>query len=91
MSKPTPIRFDDLDALKQVVKSDAYGRFGRPIQVTQAMIDAFAEVTGDRQWIHNDVARAKRESPLGTTIAQGFLLVSLLNRLTEDDRDFIVG
>ena len=50
------------------------------IEVTQAMIDAFADVTGDHQWIHVDVERAKRESPFGTTIAHGFLTLSLLTR-----------
>ncbi len=51
------------------------------LQVTQAMIDAFADVTRDRQWIHLDVERAKRESPFGTTIAHGFLTLSLLSHL----------
>jgi acyl dehydratase len=44
------------------------------------MIDEFADVTGDRQWIHVDVERAKRESPFGTTIAHGFLSLSLLSQ-----------
>lgn len=51
------------------------------IEVTQAMIDRFAEVTGDDQWIHVDPERAKKESPYGTTIAHGFLTLSLLTRL----------
>lgn len=46
--------------------------------VTQELIDAFAQITGDRQWIHVDPARAQRESPLGTTIAHGFLTLALL-------------
>jgi acyl dehydratase len=46
------------------------------------MIDAFAQLTGDHQWIHVDVERAKRESPFGTTIAHGFLTLSLLPRLS---------
>jgi acyl dehydratase len=50
-------------------------------EVTQALIDAFAEVTGDRQWIHIDDARARVESPYGTTIAHGFLTLALLSRL----------
>lgn len=48
------------------------------LTVTQALIDAFAEVTGDRQWIHVDPARARRESPFGSTIAHGFLTLALL-------------
>ncbi len=49
--------------------------------VTQAMINAFAQVTQDRQWIHIDPERAQRESPFGTTIAHGFLTLSLLTHL----------
>ena len=48
------------------------------ITVDQSLIDAFAEVTGDKQFIHVDPERAKRESPYGTTVAQGFLTLSLL-------------
>jgi acyl dehydratase len=46
--------------------------------VTQEQIDAFAAVTGDRQWIHVDVARAERESPFGATVAHGFLTLSMV-------------
>jgi len=53
------------------------------ITVTQEMIDAFAEVTGDRQWIHVDVERAERESPFGVPIAHGFLTLSLLSTMIQ--------
>ena len=46
-------------------------------EVTQQMIDGFAEISGDHQWIHTDVERAKTESPFGTTIAHGNLTLSL--------------
>jgi acyl dehydratase len=49
--------------------------------VDQAMIDKFAEATGDHQWIHVDVERAKKEMPGGKTIAHGYLTLSLLPRL----------
>ena len=49
--------------------------------IDQEMIDAFAEATGDRQWIHVDTERAAREMPGGKTIAHGYLLLSLLPRL----------
>jgi len=52
------------------------------LAVTQDLLDGFAEVTGDDQWIHTDPQRAKRESPFGTTIAHGFLTLSLLPKLT---------
>jgi len=48
------------------------------VTVDQAMIDKFADATGDHQWIHVDVERAKREMPGGKTIAHGFLTLSLL-------------
>jgi acyl dehydratase len=51
------------------------------ITVDQAMIDKFAEATGDHQWIHVDVERARREMPGGQTIAHGYLTLSLVPRL----------
>jgi acyl dehydratase len=45
--------------------------------VTQERVDQFAVATGDRQWIHCEPERARRESPYGTTIAHGFLTLSL--------------
>ncbi len=53
------------------------------VLVDQQMIDAFAAATGDHQWIHVDVERAKREMPGGKTIAHGYLTLSLLPRLGE--------
>jgi acyl dehydratase len=51
------------------------------VEITQDRIDQFADATGDHQWIHTDVERAKRESPYGTTIAHGFLTLSMLSYL----------
>jgi acyl dehydratase len=51
------------------------------IAISQDRIQAFAEVTGDHQWIHLDSERAKRESPYGSTIAHGFLTLSLISQL----------
>ncbi|MBS0643454.1 MAG: MaoC family dehydratase [Acetobacteraceae bacterium] len=51
------------------------------VTVDQAMINAFADATGDHQWIHVDIERAKKEMPNGQTIAHGFLTLSLLPRL----------
>jgi acyl dehydratase len=52
--------------------------------VEQSRIDAFADATGDHQWIHQDVERAKTESPFGQTIAHGFLTLSLLSHLSQE-------
>lgn len=51
------------------------------LEVAQDRINLFADATGDHQWIHVDVERAKAESPYGTTIAHGFLTLSLLSYL----------
>ena len=48
------------------------------VAVDQARIDRFAECTGDRQWIHVDVERARRESPFGGPVAHGYLSLSLV-------------
>ena len=47
--------------------------------ISQAEIDAFAELSGDHQWIHVDVERAKAESPFGTTIAHGNLTIATVD------------
>ena len=49
--------------------------------VSQDLVDRFADLTHDPQWIHTDPERAKRESPYGKTIAHGFLTLSLLSHL----------
>jgi len=59
--------------------------------ITQEMIDRFADVTMDHQWIHNDVERAKRESPFGGPIAHGFLILSLVNVLPDGSDRQVVG
>jgi acyl dehydratase len=51
--------------------------------VDQAIIDKFAEATGDYQWIHVDVERARHEMPGGKTIAHGYLTLSLVPRLAQ--------
>ncbi|MFL5283256.1 MAG: MaoC family dehydratase [Rhodopila sp.] len=54
------------------------------VTIDQPMINAFADATGDHQWIHVDIERTKKELPGGKTIAHGFLTLSLLPRLMAD-------
>ncbi len=74
-----------LESLKSLKEQE-----GREIAVTgwlavsQERINQFAEATGDRQWIHVDVDRARRESPYGATIAHGFLTLSLMSGLLKE-------
>lgn len=80
------IKFDSLEDLttrvgQEVVVSDW-------LEITQERIDAFADATGDHQWIHVDPQRAQRESPFGATIAHGFLTMSLLSWFTNESIEF---
>lgn len=56
---------------------------GEWLTVDQSCINQFAEITGDKQWIHTDPERAKAESPFKSTIAHGFLTLALIPTLTE--------
>ena len=81
-----PAKIASIDALK-----DSIGReiaVSDWIVVTQERIAEFAEATGDRQWIHLDRERAQKESPYGTTIAHGFLTLSLLSFLMQNAIQF---
>jgi acyl dehydratase len=57
------------------------------VVIDQSRIDAFAQVTGDHQWIHTEPLRAKTDSRYGRTIAHGFLTLSLLSRLSHEAVD----
>lgn len=63
---------------------DFSGQIGREwgpsewLTLTQERISSFAAATGDEQWIHSDPERAERDSPFGSTVAHGFLILSLL-------------
>jgi acyl dehydratase len=70
---------DDLRGLVNQVVGPSEWR-----EVTQQMINQFAELSGDDQWIHVDVERAKTESPFGTTIAHGNLTLALIDGLRKD-------
>lgn len=74
---------DDLKALTDQVVGPSEWR-----EVTQEMIDQFAALSGDDQWIHVDTERAKRESPYGTTIAHGNLTLSLIDGMRRDLNDW---
>ncbi|MCK5819447.1 MAG: MaoC family dehydratase [Psychromonas sp.] len=56
---------------------------GEWMEITQTLINEFAQVTDDHQWLHTDVVRSEKDSPFKTTIAHGFLTLSLLPKLTE--------
>jgi acyl dehydratase len=68
---------DGIEGLRRLV-GETIGP-GNWREVTQDMIDAFADLSGDDQWIHVDVERARTESPFGTTIAHGNLTLSMID------------
>ena len=72
----------DFDELKSLIGQEI--GVGNWLEVTQKLIDSFAELTQDPQWIHIDPVRAQLESPYGTTVVHGFLTVSLLSCLHRD-------
>ncbi len=84
------IQFDDIEALQAKIDGE-WGAWGTEIEVSQEMINQFAEITGDHQWIHVDVERCKKESPFGGPIAHGFLTLSLLPNLSPRTSFMLVG
>jgi acyl dehydratase len=89
MPKAVAHGIEGLEALKDQVVGPSEWR-----EVTQEMVNQFSELTGDDQWIHTDVERAKTESPYGTTIAHGNLTLSLIDGLRRDLNDwsgFVMG
>lgn len=73
MGGMSTLTFDNLrDFVGKTIGTSAW------IEVPQSRIDAFADCTEDRQWIHIDVERARHESPFGAPVAHGYLTLSLL-------------
>ncbi len=70
--------------LEELAAREGQEMVSRWFPITQDRIDAFAEATEDRYFIHTDPARAKAETPWGGTIAHGFLTASLLSAMAYD-------
>jgi acyl dehydratase len=77
-----PLQVESLQSLHELVGRELPATEWLP--VTQERIRQFAEATEDRQWIHLDQERARKESPYGTTIAHGFLTLSLVSFFMKD-------
>lgn len=74
------IDIKDLAALQALV-SDSFSPWSNEVEVTQELIDRFADLSGDDYWIHTDPVKAKAQSPFGTTIAHGALVQVLVSRM----------
>jgi acyl dehydratase len=77
-----PLTVNGIDELKELVGQTVGPSDWR--EVSQELINQFAEVSGDDQWIHVDVERAKSESPFGGTVAHGNLTLSLIDGFRKD-------
>lgn len=73
------IAFNDPEAMNSLV-SEEFGEWSSRFVIDQQLINDFAVLSGDDQWIHVDEERAKNESPFGCTIAHGFLTLACLPR-----------
>ena len=81
MTDITPRTFNSISELTAAIGEDL--GYGDWLEVTQERIDAFADATGDHQWIHVDPERAN-DGPFGATVAHGYLTLSLLPLLAGD-------
>jgi acyl dehydratase len=77
-----PLVLESLQSLKDYAGSEIGTTAW--LTITQERIQQFADATGDHQWIHIDPERARRESPYGTTIAHGFLTLSLISHFLRE-------
>lgn len=81
--------FDDIAALQSLV-TETWGEFSNEFHVTQDIINQFAELTGDKYFLHVDTEAAKN-GPFGTTIAHGFLTLALMPQMKVPDTFEIEG
>jgi acyl dehydratase len=80
------IHYKDQEALQSLV-SEEFSDWSDSVVVDQKLINDFAELSGDHMWLHVDEERCAKESPFGGTIAHGFLLLSLMPKMTGGQED----
>ena len=78
--KPYATHFEHLAELKDWVGKEL--GLSEWVEIKQDSVNQFAELTEDRQWIHIDPERSKRESPYQTTVAHGFMILSLASKFS---------
>ncbi len=76
------LQFKNLEEFKTMIGKEL--PFSNWLTVTQEMINDFANATLDKQWVHIDEERAEKESPFKSTIAHGFMSLSLVSKMLED-------
>ncbi|MEH6587995.1 MAG: MaoC family dehydratase [Halioglobus sp.] len=83
-------KYDDIDAMQELV-SEAFGAWSSELEISQEMVNQFAELTGDDYWIHTDPEKAKTDSPFGCTVAHGFLTLVLIPKLRGEQSYEVTG
>lgn len=91
MTAPDRIDIEFRDAVALAAQVDRWSSPGVRLLVGQDLIDRFAGLSGDHNWIHVDVDRCRRESPFGGTVAHGNLLLALIPRVLPAEPFRIVG
>ncbi|MBT8140214.1 MAG: MaoC family dehydratase [Gammaproteobacteria bacterium] len=82
--------YKDIEGLQALV-SDDFGPWSPAVEISQHMVNQFAELTGDDYWIHTDPDKAKTDSPFGFTVAQGFLTLVMLPKLRSEPSYELTG
>ena len=72
--------YTDVEGMQELVSED-FGPWSNEVEITQDMVNQFAELTGDDYWIHTDPEKAKTDSPFGFTVAHGFLTLVLIPKM----------
>lgn len=83
-------KYDDVDAMQELV-SETFGAWSSELEISQEMVNQFAELTGDDYWIHTDPEKAKTDSPFGCTVAHGFLTLVLMPKLRGEQSYEVTG
>jgi acyl dehydratase len=83
-------RYDDIESMQELV-SEEFGPWSGEVEVTQAMVNQFAELTGDDYWLHTDPEKASTDSPFGCTVAHGFLTLVLLPKMRNEPTYEVTG
>ena len=83
-------KYDDIDGMQELVSGE-FGPWSCEVEITQEMVNQFAELTGDDYWIHTDPEKAKTDSPFGCTVAHGFLTLVLLPKMLAEQSYQVTG
>ncbi len=82
--------YKDVSAMQELVSAE-FDQWSSEVEITQDLINQFAEISGDDYWIHTNPEKAKTESPFGCTVAHGFLTLVLLSKMQSKPTFEVIG